>query len=55
VHGVFRFHQNELRDAPIVITKATETYTQGIVHWQTQKVNCLDSELLFYTLNHKIL
>jgi chemotaxis-related protein WspD len=55
VHGVFRFHQSELRDAPIVITKATETYTQGIVHWQTQKVNCLDSELLFYTLNHKIL
>jgi chemotaxis-related protein WspD len=54
VHGVFRFHQSELKDAPIVITKATETYTQGIVHWQTQKVNCLDSELLFYTLKHKI-
>jgi chemotaxis-related protein WspD len=55
VHGVFRFHQSDLRDAPIVITKATETYTQGIVHWQAQKVNCLDSELLFYTLNYKIL
>ena len=55
VHGVFRFHLNELRDAPIVITKAAEAYTQGIVNWQGQKVNYLDSELLFYTMNHKIL
>jgi chemotaxis-related protein WspD len=55
VHGVFRFHLSELRDAPIVIAKATETFTQGIVHWQTEKVNCLDSELLFYTLKYKIL
>jgi chemotaxis-related protein WspD len=55
VHGVFRFHLNEIRDAPIVISKAAEAYTQGIVHWQGQKVNYIDSELLFYTMNHKIL
>ncbi|MGG6283452.1 chemotaxis protein CheW [Leptolyngbya sp. AN03gr2] len=55
VYGVFRFHLSELRDAPIVVAKAAEAYTQGIVHWQGQKVNYLDSELLFYTLNYKIL
>ncbi|HBB34302.1 MAG TPA: chemotaxis protein CheW [Cyanobacteria bacterium UBA9273] len=55
VHGVYRFHLNELRDAPVVISKAAEAYTQGIIYWQSKKVNYLDSELLFYTLNHKIL
>lgn len=55
VHGVYRFHLNELRDAPVVISKAAQAYTEGIIHWQGKKVNYLDSELLFYTLNHKIL
>ncbi|MBL1177245.1 MAG: chemotaxis protein CheW [Pantanalinema sp. GBBB05] len=55
VYGTYRFHLSELRDAPVVITKATEAYTQGVIHWEGNKVNYLDSELLFYTLNHKIL
>lgn len=55
VYGTYRFHLRELRDAPVVITKATEAYTQGVIHWEGDKVNYLDSELLFYTLNHKIL
>ena len=55
VHGIFRFHLNELQQAPVVITKASEGYTKGIVYWENQKVNYLDSDLLFYTLNHKIL
>lgn len=55
VYGTYRFHPGELRDAPVVITKATEAYTQGVIHWEGDKVNYLDSELLFYTLNHKIL
>ncbi|WP_407891839.1 chemotaxis protein CheW, partial [Scytonema sp. NUACC26] len=55
VHGIYRFHSQELRDAPVVITKAAQAYTKGIIHWQGEKVNYLDSELLFYTLNHKIL
>ncbi|WP_242039560.1 chemotaxis protein CheW [Anabaena sphaerica] len=55
VHGIFRFHLNELQDAPVVITKSEEGYTRGIVYWEGKKVNYLDSDLLFYTLNHKIL
>ncbi|MCT7950050.1 chemotaxis protein CheW [Ancylothrix sp. C2] len=55
VHGIFRFHPNELQQAPVVITKATEGYTKGIIYWEGDQVNYLDSDLLFYTLNHKIL
>lgn len=55
VYGTYRFHLSELRDAPVVITKAAASYTQGVIHWEGEKVNYLDSELLFYTLNHKIL
>ncbi len=55
VYGTYRFHLSELRDTPVVITKAAESYTQGVIHWEGEKVNYLDSELLFYTLNHKIL
>jgi chemotaxis-related protein WspD len=55
VHGIFRFNLNELQDPPVVITKSEEGYTIGIIYWQGEKVNYLDSDLLFYTLNHKIL
>jgi len=55
VYGTYRFHLSELRDVPVVITKAAEAYTQGVIHWEGEKVNYLDSDLLFYTLNHKIL
>ncbi|WP_234300936.1 chemotaxis protein CheW [Sphaerospermopsis aphanizomenoides] len=55
VHGIFRFHLRELQNAPVVITKSEEGYTRGIFNWEGKKVNYLDSDLLFYTLNHKIL
>lgn len=54
VHGIYRFHLNEFKDAPVVISKASEAYTKGVVTWQDKKLNFLDSELLFYTLNHKV-
>ena len=55
VFGVHRFSPDELNEAPVVITKATETYSQLVGNWQGQKVNFLDAELIFYTLNRKIL
>ncbi len=55
VYGTYRFHLAELREVPVVLTKAAESYTQGVLHWEGDKVNYLDFDLLFYTLNHKIL
>lgn len=55
VDGIYRFHRNALTDAPVVVAKANETYTKGIVEWRNKKVNYLDAELLFYTLNRKVL
>jgi chemotaxis-related protein WspD len=55
VYGIYRFQTQELQNAPVVIAKASEAYTQGIINWQGKKVNYLDSELIFYTINHKIL
>ena len=54
VHGTYRFHLSEFKEAPVVISKASEAYTKGVVTWQNKKLNFLDSELLFYTLNHKV-
>jgi len=55
VLGMYRFFPQEFKEAPVVITESSETYTQGVIDWQGKKVNFLDSELLFYTLNRKIL
>ena len=49
-----RFHLNEFKDAPVVISKASEAYTKGVVTWQGKQINFLDSELFFYTLSHKV-
>lgn len=55
VRGVHKFQLDELQAAPVVISKATEAYTKGVIRWQGQKVNYLDFDLLFYTLNRRIL
>ena len=55
VHGIFRFHLQELQETPVVISKSAEGYTKGIVYWEGEKVNFLDFDLLFCTLNKKIL
>ena len=54
VYGTYRFHLNEFKDAPVVISKASEAYTKGVITWQGKKINFLDSEQLFYTLSHKV-
>jgi len=55
VCGIHRFQMSELRSTPIVISKAAEAYTKGVVYWQGHQVNYLDSDLLFYKLTRKIL
>ncbi len=58
VDEVYRIHRVEasrLKAVPVVVSQASESYTQGIIDWQTKKVNYLDADLLFYTLERKIL
>lgn len=54
VHGIYRFHMNEFKEAPVLISKASEAYTKGVITWQDQKLNFLNAELLFYTLSQKV-
>ncbi len=55
VCGIHRFPLRELQNTPVVISKSTEAYTKGVIRWQGHKVNYLDSDLLFSTLNKRIL
>ncbi len=48
--GIRRFSDSELRDAPVVVAKTPDTYTQKIFRWHEQNVNYLNYELLFYEL-----
>ncbi|MBP0002074.1 MAG: purine-binding chemotaxis protein CheW [Cyanobacteria bacterium SID2] len=55
VYGVHRFPPDRLQDTPVVVSKAAESYTIGTLDWHDRKVNYLDAELLFYTLNRRLL
>lgn len=55
VHRIHRFHTDELKPPPVVVAKANETYTEGVIDWHNKKVNYLDAELLFNTLDRRIL
>ncbi len=55
VYQIHRFHTGELAAVPVVIAKAKETYTQGVIDWNQKKVNYLDTELLFETLERRII
>jgi chemotaxis-related protein WspD len=55
VCGFHRFHQREMHAPPVVIAKSTQAYTNGVIHWQGHPVNCLNVNLLFHTLNRRIL
>lgn len=55
VYRIYRFDLKELKPAPVVISKAKETYTQGVIDWQNEKLSYLDAQLLFDTLDRRIL
>ncbi|KAM3112277.1 chemotaxis protein CheW [Phormidesmis sp. 146-33] len=50
VEGIYRAPLSEIREAPIVITRAN-TYTQGILEWNNQPVSYLDAERLIDRLD----
>lgn len=55
VDRVHRFHASELQAVPVVIAKASQAYTQGIIDWQQEKVNYLDASRLLDTLDRRLL
>jgi chemotaxis-related protein WspD len=55
IYSVGRIKATELQNVPATVSKATGTYTKAIVNWQGKSVSLLEHELLFYTLNRRIL
>ena len=52
VHGLHRYRDGDLRDAPATLTRAARgAYTLGVMPWGKRIVGCLDDELMFYALN----
>lgn len=54
VHRIHRLQASQLKEVPVVVSQG-QAYTQGIIDWQTKKVNYLDADLLFYTLERSLL
>jgi chemotaxis-related protein WspD len=55
VYRVHRFRPTELQDPPVVIARAFQAYTQGIIDWADGKVNYLDAEALLDMLDRRLL
>ncbi|HEY9605073.1 MAG TPA: chemotaxis protein CheW [Allocoleopsis sp.] len=55
IDSVGRISAAELQNVPATIAKAAGTYTKAIANWEGKSVSLLDHELLFYTLNRRIL
>jgi chemotaxis-related protein WspD len=54
VHGIHRYHPEELKEVPATVAKAGSSFTRNIIAWENKFVGCLDEELLFSTLNRSL-
>jgi chemotaxis-related protein WspD len=54
VHGVHRFHPQDLHEVPATVARANPALTQSILTWKDRKVGCLDEESLFSTINRSL-
>jgi len=51
VHGIHRFHRDEMKEPPATISKSALTYTQGVFTWRERSVGFLNADSLFSALN----
>jgi len=51
VHGVHRFHAEDLHPAPPVVSRSSQSLTQSMLMWKDRKVSCLDEDALFAAVN----
>ena len=54
VHGIHRYHPQELKEAPATLTKTSANYTRGVLTWRNKSVGCLDEKSLFHALNRSL-
>jgi len=54
VHGLHRFHPQDLASLPASVARASASYTKGLLAWQAKPVGLLDDELLFHTFNRSL-
>ena len=54
VHGVHRFHQQDLREPPATITRSGLNCTMGVFPWRKFTVGFLDPDTLFASLNRNL-
>lgn len=55
LYGVQRINSDQIQSLPDTVSKAKDTYTRGILRWETQSVSYLDDDLLFYSLSRRVL
>jgi chemotaxis-related protein WspD len=51
VHGIRRFHPEDLQDPPATVMQAQTGFTHGILRWQDHTVGLLDAGHVFAALN----
>jgi len=54
VHGVHRFHQQDLHDPPATVARSGLNCAIGVFPWRTFTVGYLDPDTLFASLNQKL-
>jgi chemotaxis-related protein WspD len=54
MHGVYRYHPDDLGEVPATVAKGTSVYTRAVLPWQGKAVGLLDEQLLFYTFNRHL-
>ena len=54
VHGIHRFHRDDLKAPPATVARSALTYTQGIFPWSERTAGLIDAELLFSALNRSL-
>jgi chemotaxis-related protein WspD len=54
MHGVHRYHPDDLQAVPATVAKGTAVYTRAILPWQGKAVGLLDEQLLFYAFQRHL-
>lgn len=54
IYGIYLFHRDDVKPAPVVITNANHSYACGVFQWQNRSVALLDPDRIFTMLTTEI-